>query len=53
MNAIWRNRWVAMLILIGLGIVAFLTGVKSLIILVPAALVIWYGGQAGLRSGRS
>jgi hypothetical protein len=34
-------------------VVAFLTGVKSLVVLVPIAALVWFGASPVLRSGRN
>jgi hypothetical protein len=39
--------------LILFGIAAFFVGTKWLLILVPAALLVWYGAMPILRSGRN
>ena len=41
----------AMLVLVALGLVALYAGPKSLLILIPMALMIWYGIPAGPRNG--
>jgi len=43
--------WTAVLIL--LGVVALVGGVKWLVLLIPAAMLIWYGAGPILRSGRN
>jgi hypothetical protein len=43
--------WTFVLILF--GIIALFGGTKSLIVLIPAAMLIWYGAALRLRSGRS
>jgi hypothetical protein len=43
--------WTMVLIL--LGITALLIGEKSLVLLIPAALLIWYGALPTLGSGRN
>jgi uncharacterized membrane protein len=43
--------WTIVLVL--LGIVALFAGLKSLILLVPIAVAIWYGNTPILRSGRN
>jgi hypothetical protein len=41
------------LILILLGLVALFVGVKWLVVLIPAAMLVWYGASPVLRSGRN
>ncbi len=41
------------LLLIVLGTTAMLVGLKSLIVLVPAAVFVWYEAKPALRSGRN
>jgi hypothetical protein len=41
------------LVLIFLGLVALFGGVKWLIVLIPAALIIWYGVGPALRGSRN
>jgi hypothetical protein len=43
--------WMIGLVL--LGIIALIGGVKSLIIVIPAAILIWYSAPPTLRSGRN
>ena len=43
--------WTIVLIL--LGIVALVGGVKWLVLLIPAAVLIWYSAGPILRSGRN
>ena len=50
-NAQKSIGWTLLLILF--GIVALSTGVKSLFVLIPAAMLIWYGAWPSLRSGRN
>jgi hypothetical protein len=40
-------------ILIVLGLVALFVGVKWLVVLVPVAMMVWYGLDPALRSGRN
>lgn len=42
-----------MMILILLGVVAFVGGVKWLGVLIPAAAMIWYGAGTMVGSGRN
>ena len=43
--------WTILLIL--LGVAALFGGVKSLLLLIPAALLVWYGARPPLRRGRN
>jgi len=43
--------WAVVLVL--LGMVALYAGAKSLFVLVPAALLVWYGAKPILGSGRN
>jgi hypothetical protein len=52
MNANRKRSLALAIILIALGIVALLSGTKSLIVLIPAASLVWYGAMPSLRSGR-
>jgi hypothetical protein len=40
-------------VLIVLGLVALFGGVKFLVVLIPAAMMVWYGVGPALRSGRN
>lgn len=42
-----------MLLLIALGVIALLAGPKSLLILIPAAALIWYEATPILRGDRN
>ena len=53
MSANSKKSIVRTLALILLGIIALVAGVKSLIVLVPAALLVYFGIDPVLRSGRS
>ena len=41
------------LVLVLLGMVAFLAGTKWLVIFIPAAMLVWYAASPRLRSGRN
>jgi hypothetical protein len=43
--------WSVVLML--LGLVAIYAGATSLIVLIPAATLVWYGAKPVLRSGRN
>jgi len=51
MNSKKSMGWAAVLIL--LGCVALFGGVKWLVLLIPAAMMVWYGVGPALRSGRN
>jgi hypothetical protein len=51
MNSNWKKSIVWTIVLIVFGVVALFGGVKSLALLVPAAMLIWY--RAGLMPGRN
>jgi hypothetical protein len=51
MNSKKSMGWMAVLIV--LGIVALLGGEKWLVVLIPAAMLVWYGAGPALRSGRN
>lgn len=42
-----------MTVLIILGVVALYSGARSLGVLIPAALLVWYAAGPALRSGRN
>lgn len=41
------------LTLILLGLIALFGGVKSLVVLIPAAIIVWYGADPVLRRDRN
>jgi hypothetical protein len=41
------------IVLMLLGMVAIYAGAKSLIVLIPAAILVWFGARPILRSGRN
>ena len=43
----------SMALLIVLGLVAIFCGVKSLVVLIPAAMMVWYGFGPALRGDRN
>jgi len=51
MNSKKSMAWTTVLIL--LGLVALYGGEKWLAVLIPAAMLIWYGAGPALRSGRN
>ena len=50
-NANKSMGWTSLLILFGL--VALFGGEKWLVLLIPAAMVVWYGAGPMVRSGRN
>jgi hypothetical protein len=50
-NAKKSMGWTSVLIL--LGLVALFAGAKWLVVLIPAAMMVWYGVGPTLRSGRN
>lgn len=53
MNKDVQKSMAAALALILLGILVLLTGERSLIVLIPAAVLVWYGMAPKLRRSRS
>lgn len=53
MSANLKKSLVSMAALILFGMVAFLSDVSSLVILIPAAIIVWYGVGPALRTGRN
>ena len=53
MSVNWKKSLVWSALLIGMGVIALVTGAKSLILLVPAATLVWYEARPSLRSGRN
>ena len=53
MSASTKNSLSRTLLLVLLGLIALLIGMKSLPVLVPAALLVWFGASPALRSGRN
>lgn len=53
MNTHHKQAIGATFVLILLGMVAVLTGVKWLVVLIPAAMLVWFGASPALRSGRN
>jgi uncharacterized membrane protein len=53
MSRNYKKSMVSTVVLILLGIVALFAGLKSLILLVPIAVAIWFGNTPMLRSGRN
>jgi hypothetical protein len=53
MSANYKKSIGRSVLLMLLGLVALYGGMKSLIILIPAATLVWYGASPVLRSGRN
>ncbi|MGH9494164.1 MAG: hypothetical protein ACRD3B_04135 [Candidatus Sulfotelmatobacter sp.] len=53
MKANFKQSIGSTLLLILLGTVVFLAGAKWLVVVVPAALLVWFGTSPALRSGRN
>jgi hypothetical protein len=53
MNTNLKQSIGSTLLLVLLGMVVFLAGVKWLVILVPVAILVWFGTSPALRSGRN
>jgi hypothetical protein len=51
MNTKKSMGWTFILIL--LGLIALFGGEKWLVLLIPAAMLVWYGARPTLRSGRN
>jgi len=52
MTANTKRSIAATAILIVMGIVVLLTGEKSLVVLMPAAVLVWFAAAPKFRSGR-
>jgi len=53
MSARHKQSVTAMVALILFGLLALFAGDKWLVILIPAALAVWYGAVPALRNGRN
>jgi len=53
MTAYAKNTLLWALLLVLLGVAALYAGTRSLILLIPAATLVWYEGRAILRTGRN
>lgn len=53
MKANTKKSMAATAVLIILGLVVLLTGEKSLVLLIPAAVLVWFAALPTLRSGRN
>jgi hypothetical protein len=53
MTAHAKNTLLCSMLLILLGVIAIFAGAKSLILLIPAAILVWYEAPPILRSGRN
>jgi len=51
MNSKKSMGWMALLIVFGL--ISLFGGVQWLVVLIPAAMMVWYGVGPALRSGRN
>ena len=48
-----KNTLIRGLLLILLGLIAIFAGTKSLILLIPAATLVWFEARPTLRGGRN
>lgn len=53
MSAKYKKSLGSTILLIILGVAALIGGAKWLVLLVPAALLVWYGSRPILRGGRN
>ncbi len=53
MSANAKKSMTATVALILLGLLALITGGKWLVVLIPAAMLVWYGSKPAMRSGRN
>jgi hypothetical protein len=53
MNTRHKQAIGATFVLILLGLVVLITGVKWLTVLIPAATLVWYAASPRMRSGRN
>ncbi len=53
MTAHFKNSLIRSMLLILLGTIALFAGAKSLILLIPAATLVWHESHPTLRSGRN
>jgi len=53
MSTNWKKSTGATLALILLGALVMIAGVKSLLVMIPAAALVWYAASPALRSGRN
>ena len=53
MSAIAKKSMSATVALILFGMLALFAGEKWLVVLIPAAVLVWYGAAPKLRSGRN
>ena len=53
MSAETKKGYASTLILFALGVIVLFAGVKSLVLVVPAAILIWYGARPSLGNGRN
>jgi hypothetical protein len=53
MSVNWKKSLGWSITLMLLGVIALFAGAKSLILLVPAAALVWYEARPGIRTGRN
>jgi hypothetical protein len=53
MSANWKKSMGWMVVLMLCGVAALFGGAKSLVVLVPAAALIWFGAGPMVKSGRN
>jgi len=53
MSANAKKSMTGTMALILLGLLTLITGGKWLVVLVPAAMLVWYGARPAMRSGRN
>lgn len=53
MTAYSKNSFLWSLLLVVLGIVALYTGTRWLVLLIPAASLVWYEARTMIRTGRN
>jgi len=53
MSADGKKSMTGTLLLVGLGVIAVFAGVKWLVLLVPAATLVWYSAKTRLDGGRN
>lgn len=51
MSAETKKGYGSMLLLLALGIIALFAGAKSLVLVVPAAVIVWYGARLAPGNG--
>jgi hypothetical protein len=53
MSANSTNTTARTILLIILGLLVLVAGMKWLVVLIPAAMLVWYASSPALRSGRN